>query len=53
MEHKNQPVTKDDSAEQPDSERSLLEASVFRMRLDVPHYAFRRFLSPLSSHCFF
>ena len=30
-----------------------LEASVFRMGCDVPHYAFRRFLSPLSSHCFF
>ena len=28
-----------------------LEASVFRMRFDAPHYAFRRFLSSLSSHC--
>src|SRR5271166_5618182 len=28
-------------------ETMKLEASVFRMRCDAPHYAFRRFLSPL------
>ena len=28
-----------------------LEASVFRMGCDARHYAFRQFLSPLSSHC--